>query len=181
MYSTLCRPILEYACPIWNPYMKGNIERIERIQRNFTRYLVNQHYTDHDTVNYLNYFQRLDKLRLCSLEKRRMLLSLCLFYSLFHKLTGADFYFKINERREFPTLSIPFARCNVLKFSFLGRMPALWNSLPLEIRKCDTSTLFSFKTATLAYLNTNLNVYIFDCYIYVWADKTYGYMKSKSK
>ena len=36
-FCTYVRPILEYCSPIWNPHKKYLIDRIERIQRRFTK------------------------------------------------------------------------------------------------------------------------------------------------
>ncbi len=36
-YKAYVRPILEYASPVWNPYLKTDIMSPERVQRFFTR------------------------------------------------------------------------------------------------------------------------------------------------
>ena len=54
-------PQLEYATLVWSPHKKKNITRIERIQRTATRLA--------PSLIYLTYKERLDKLRLISLEK----------------------------------------------------------------------------------------------------------------
>ena len=38
-YCTFVRPLLEYASVIWNPYHKGDINKIESVQRYFTKRL----------------------------------------------------------------------------------------------------------------------------------------------
>lgn len=38
LYNSLVRSVLEYCCTVWNPYYANTSERIEKIQRNFTRY-----------------------------------------------------------------------------------------------------------------------------------------------
>ena len=38
LYKALIQPIIEYSAPVWSPLTKIQIESIERIQRNFTRY-----------------------------------------------------------------------------------------------------------------------------------------------
>ena len=37
MFITYIRPILEYNCEIWDPVYLEDIDRIERIQRSFTK------------------------------------------------------------------------------------------------------------------------------------------------
>ena len=36
-YKTLVRPILEYGCQVWNPYLVKHIKSIESVQRRATR------------------------------------------------------------------------------------------------------------------------------------------------
>jgi len=41
LYVSLVRPHLEYAVPIWNPYLKKDIEKLEDIQHKMTRLVDN--------------------------------------------------------------------------------------------------------------------------------------------
>ena len=68
---TYVRPILEYNSPVWSPHRKSLIDRIEKIQKRFTKAI--------PTLSPHPYIQRLKLLKLPSLEKRRLLadLSLC--------------------------------------------------------------------------------------------------------
>ncbi len=54
LFLTYVRPVLEYASQIWSPILKENINRIENVQRYFTRRLL---YNDFLTLIGLN-FQR---------------------------------------------------------------------------------------------------------------------------
>ena len=38
IYKSYVRPIIDYACPVWSPYLKKDIDKIEKIQRRFTRF-----------------------------------------------------------------------------------------------------------------------------------------------
>jgi len=38
-FCTFVRPILEYCCIIWSPMLKGDIYKIETVQRRFTKCL----------------------------------------------------------------------------------------------------------------------------------------------
>ncbi len=38
LYCTYVRSILEFACNVWSSYFQNSIDRVERIQRNFTRF-----------------------------------------------------------------------------------------------------------------------------------------------
>ncbi len=62
LFTSLVRPYLEYAAPIWNP-TSVKIKQIENIQRRATKIPV---------LNGLTYTERLFALNLPSLEKRRL-------------------------------------------------------------------------------------------------------------
>jgi len=38
-YLTLCRPILEYACEVWDPFLVKHISQLERVQRQAARFI----------------------------------------------------------------------------------------------------------------------------------------------
>eukprot|EP00061_Rhincodon_typus_P010932 g35578.t1 len=64
LYKTLVRPLLEYCAQFWSPcYTKDNI-KLERVQERFTRTLLG--------IEGLSCKERLDRLRLFSLECRRL-------------------------------------------------------------------------------------------------------------
>ena len=62
LYKSLVRPILEYSSVLWSPITKGEIQRIEAIQKSFLRKM---HGVSRD------YNQALSELNLYSLETRR--------------------------------------------------------------------------------------------------------------
>ena len=63
LYKALVGPILEYANPVWSPYLIKDIDRIERVQRQFTKRI--------NGLNDLSYSDRLKILDLPSLKFRR--------------------------------------------------------------------------------------------------------------
>ena len=126
LYQARCRPI-------WNQPTKCIVNRIEKIQHDFTRYFFKQSVINHDSADYLGYSQRLDSLNLASLESRRKLLSLCFCYQIFYNHPDVDnSLFQINHCRDFPKFRIPFSRCNTLKYPLSASSVELsshWNSL----------------------------------------------------
>ena len=38
---TLCRPLLEYACEVWDPFLAEHIDQIEMVQRRAVRFISN--------------------------------------------------------------------------------------------------------------------------------------------
>jgi hypothetical protein len=63
LYKTYIRPLHEFAAPVWGLYHKGDIERVEKIQRRATKVAF--------SMKCLNYEARLAKLELTTLEERR--------------------------------------------------------------------------------------------------------------
>jgi hypothetical protein len=41
-YQSLVRPSLEYACSVWDPHLKSDINKIEMVQRRAARYVTNR-------------------------------------------------------------------------------------------------------------------------------------------
>jgi hypothetical protein len=70
LYNAYVLPILEYGSVIFNPTQKGQIERLEKPQRLFTKILSRRLIPDSD------YTGRLKVLRMHSLEYRRTMLDL---------------------------------------------------------------------------------------------------------
>ena len=64
LFKAVIRPILEYANVIWSPYKRKDIDKLEQIQRSFTICIIG--------LKDLEYEQRLKKLKLPSLEYRRI-------------------------------------------------------------------------------------------------------------
>ena len=42
-YTSVVRPVLEYASPVWDPYHQADIKALEQVQRRAARYLYNDY------------------------------------------------------------------------------------------------------------------------------------------
>ena len=78
LFYKYIQPIIEYSAPVWSPFTKFQIDSIERIQHNFTRYAL--HYP---AINYCEY------LNILPLSFRREMIDIKL---LFKSLYVSDFF-----------------------------------------------------------------------------------------
>ena len=63
LWKTLVLPVLDYCSQLWSPFKKGEIEKIEALQRWFTAKI--------SGMNNMDYWERLHSLGLYSLERHR--------------------------------------------------------------------------------------------------------------
>ena len=161
LYCSLVRPRVEYASQVWNPYSKGNISRIESIQRRATKFILK---SDDE------YLVRLRKLRLLSLEDRRFMADVVFFYKVVSNHVRLTLDFRVRFSRDVdrgyalrsmdtPNLLTSLSRTNLLKFSFMKRIVEEWNSLPLDTRGASSVEDFKLKVST--FLTLRIFVYIF--------------------
>lgn len=68
LYVTLVRPHLDYASVVWSPHYSIHENAVERVQRRFTRFVFRKF-----RMPYCDYNDRLKRLKLLSLRKRRMM------------------------------------------------------------------------------------------------------------
>src|SRR5215469_7508474 len=64
LYKSLVRPQSEYAVPAWNPYLKKDIEVIEKVQKRATRMV--------EECKGMKYENRLEVMNLTTLQTRRV-------------------------------------------------------------------------------------------------------------
>ena len=81
-YTVYVRPLLEYCSQVWSPHTKHDVDRIESVQRLFTKRLAG--------FEGLSYPERLCKANINSLELRRLRADLTLCYKILHKHVCID-------------------------------------------------------------------------------------------
>jgi hypothetical protein len=84
LYCTYVRSVLEFASSIWSPFFQNAIDRIERVQRNFTRFALRSS-NMYDPNNLPSYLIRCKLLGLSSLCHRRVVMDSMFAFDL---LTG---------------------------------------------------------------------------------------------
>ena len=133
-YLTLVRPHLEYCSPVWNPYTKKNIAKIENIQRQAARFVFSN-YRRQESVS-----KMIEDLQWDTLESRRQQASLILMYKIHYQLVAINPVHYLTPMVPSSTRSyhrykyqiIP-ARIQIYQFSFFPRTVLWWNALPGQV------------------------------------------------
>ena len=127
-FKTYVRPILEYASCVWSPTYTAAIKLIESVQRKFTTRLPG--------YSHLDYASRLRRLKVESLELRRLHSDLILTYKMLFGLTSispSDFFsfpnYVYNTSGHAYKLFENHCRINVRQHFFAERVIKPWNSL----------------------------------------------------
>ena len=131
-YKTFIRPLVEYACTVWDPATQKDVAKIEMIQRRAARYVLHRH------RNTSSVGEMLDTLKWPSLQQRRQDTRLNMLYKIKNNLVKVrtDELQPLTARAR-RTNSLAFQRitCNSnLKLnSFFPRTIRDWNTLPEEV------------------------------------------------
>ena len=144
LLKSMIRPKLEYCCPLWNPNKIGDIQCIESIQRQFTRRI--------SSCKNLNYWERLKRLQILSLQRRRERYSIIHVWKIYNGHApndiNMDFYTtkRLGVRLRIPTYNHTAQKSvsTALEDSFSVKAARLWNILPKYVN--EEKTLDSFKS-----------------------------------
>ena len=82
LYRSLVRPHLEFCSTVWSPYLKYNKDAVERVQRRATKMV--------PTLKDLSYTERLQRLKLETLEYRRRRADLLEAYRIINNIHSID-------------------------------------------------------------------------------------------
>ena len=139
LFKSLVRPILEYGHSVWNPHLKTLSQEVERVQRRATGLL--------GSLKGLSYPERLQKLKLPSLEHRRKRGDMIDTYKYVHGLydcarPALTFSEVTHTRGHSLKLRTGISRLNVRKYFFSQRIVSLWNSLPEEVVTAPSTNSF---------------------------------------
>ena len=142
LYKSLVRSLLEYCCPVWNPRKISDIQELEGVQRTFTSRIAG--------CQDLDYWERLQKLSLMSLQRRRERYIILHMWKLLHGDVSNDLRIEfVNRGRtgikaKVPTLKgrSSVANQSLYDNSFAVFGPHLWNCLPAVINTITTFEQF---------------------------------------
>ena len=130
LYKTLVRPLLDYCVQVWKPYLRKDINVLEKIQKRYTKMI--------DGCKKLNYEQRLSKLNLTTLEERQKRLDMIQVYKILHDNYNVypKEFLKLNDRSgRKNSLMIFKKRVNkeLSRNGFTFRTIDQWNDLPEQV------------------------------------------------
>ena len=127
-FCTYVRPLLEFSSEVWSPHHKYLIDKIESVQRFFTKRLAG--------LRVLSYSERLNILGLQTLECRRLIHDLTLCYKILNGLCDASVSLRFADsitRGNRLKLIKPTCSTDVRKYFFSSRIVDVWNSLSDDI------------------------------------------------
>ena len=141
IYKSFVRPHLEYAVQSWSPYLKGDMENLEKVQRRATK-LVKGYWK-------LPYEERLKRLNLTTLYIRRLRGDLIEAYKI---ITGKEnmkrekffhlYNSEHNTRGHCLKLATTRSRLELRRNFFSQRVVSHWNKLPTHVVEADTVNSF---------------------------------------
>ena len=154
LYKAPIQPIIEYSAPVWSPFTKIQIESIERIQRNLTRYAL--HYP---TINYKEHCEYSNILPL-SIHREMIdikLLFKSLFVSDFSDIVASllSDYKPDSRLRSSQNGSLFYprqVRTKTFKSFYSNRVVSIWNRLPTDLRQEQSLDGFVRKLNSFYYL-----------------------------
>ena len=152
IFKSLIQPHLDYCSQLWMPQQGQKLEKIERILKSWTSRI--------PALRNLPYWERLNQLKMYSeqrrLERYRVLYSWKVLEGLVPnpglKVAGENL--KHGRRIEIPKLNHKARKAiqTIKEESFNTNGPALFNSLPKEIRNMKNCSLDEFKAKLDQYL-----------------------------
>ena len=141
-YQTLVRPQLEYASAIWEPHTNENIYKIEMVQRRAARWAMN------DYARTTSATSLLQQLGWQTLEERRNVARLCLFYKIVNGIVAVPLpeYIQPTHRISRYCHSMTFRQIHTgkdfYKYSFFPLAIVQWNALPENVVTSPSLDLF---------------------------------------
>jgi len=143
-FCAFVRPALEFSSEICNPYFKMDIKKIENVQRHFTNAIFPQ----------LPHHERLTRVRLPTLEMRRIMADLTTHYKLLNSQIDIDSTNFLIASTNLHTTenSHKLTKNHILNIRdanmFHNRVINFWNKLPDTV----TTSISSFKWRLLSFM-----------------------------
>ena len=145
VYKSLVRSHLEYCCPMWHPHKIEDIQRLEQVQRVFTRKITG--------MSSLSYWERIRTLGIMSLQRRRERYIIIHMWKLLNEIVPNDVNVKFRPhsrhgiRAEMPAINRSSRAVNQTLFenSFSVVGPQLWDCVPSQLSTLENQETFKCK------------------------------------
>ena len=153
LYKALVRPQLEYCVQAWRPYLKKDIEKIEKVQRRATKMI--------SECSKLSYEDRLKITGLSTLEDRRNRGDLIEVFKILRGFSKVDYrhFFQLVDnsktRGNKYKLVKSRSRLDIRKHFFSQRVVNEWNKLPDSV--VEAESVNSFKNKYDSYVSLQRN------------------------
>ena len=144
LYLAHVRSILEYCSPMWSPNHVKDIIKLERVQRQASKFILNDYVSP--------YHERCTALSILPLCFRREIIDLCFLYSYLHGKLSCDYssnfelacpHNGLRSAQQGVLFKLPLCKTVQFQCTYFYRTVRLWNTLPFVIR--DASSLQIFK------------------------------------
>ena len=151
LYKSLVRPHLEYGIQFWNPYLRKDIEKLERVQRRATKLI--------PSLRHKTYEERISATKLTTLETRRLRGDLIQTFKIINKFDNVDADNYFDSCKDTRTRNNGFklkSKCfngNIAKNFFTYRVVKNWNELPTNV--VNSTSVNMFKNKLDKYLCSN--------------------------
>ena len=139
-FTPYVRPLVEYCSSVWSPHTVTNINKLESVQRRFTKKITG--------LSKFPYSVWLKKLNLETLESRRLKCDLVTLYKLIAGSFSSDchdfvqFSMYSSTRGHDLKIQKQCAAVDAFKHNFPNRIIGVWNELPDCVVKASTCFIF---------------------------------------
>jgi hypothetical protein len=146
LWKQLILPRIEYCSPVWLPYLRKDLERLEGIQRSFTARI--------EGLSEMNYHERLVELKMYSMQRRFERFTIICVWKILQGITvNVNYNIKAtyNARTGLQCQIITPKRKGAQTYytkhfeSFCVRGPRLFNRMPPDIRNFAERSVVKFK------------------------------------
>ena len=140
-YKSLVRPVLEYACTVWDPFTQDNIRKLEMVQRRYARFIFNDHRRSSSVTTMLH------QLQWPTLQERRAQFKVVMLYRVVHSLIDIPQVYTCpsavtSNRGHSQKFLVPYARTIGYQRTFFPDTIRLWNGLSQDAISCTTLAQF---------------------------------------
>ncbi len=133
LYKSMVRSLLEYCSPLWHPSKISDIQELESVQKAFSARITG--------MSDLHYWDRLQRLSLMSLQRRRERFILLHMWKILHHHTSNDINVQFVSRPRLGNLAVIPSTCryssaanqSLYDCSFAVTGPKLWNAMPYRL------------------------------------------------